>query len=240
MARKTSDAEARIHGPARTLAHRTREALRLPVDSTVHPGTLAKFTRLVRVASKAKPPLNAPFSLVVAALVVGMHASQADRSTPQGATRLDPKIPAPIEAQYRNIRDAKDWRNPKLDVGADGITVNSLSLRSGRKTASANELRAALVSLPITDWPYGRVVGAQDPSIRSGRRSEDAEINRHHAIAEQVLKDLDIRANWWPPEPQSVPDRAPRGGDLVRTDCVNVRRGASPGPSDRTAPCGGL
>lgn len=152
--------------------------------------------------------MNAPLPVVIA-LVLGLGAQQAGRVTSQANARLNPKIPAPIESQYRGIQDAKDWRNPALDIAANGITVRSLSLRDGRKTTSTAELRATLIGLPVTDWPYGRVAAASDPSIRRGDRREDQAITRNHATAEEVLKELDIRANWWPPEPRPAPDRAP-------------------------------
>ena len=148
-------------------------------------------------------------SPVIVALLLGASAVGATQSDPQTGTRLNPKIPPPVEAQYRAISDAKDWRNPKVFVGADAITVESRSLADGRKATSATDLRDLLISLPVTDWPYGRVVGAQDPSIRSGSRSEDAAITRNHTTAEQVLRELDIRANWWPPAPALTFDQAP-------------------------------
>jgi hypothetical protein len=55
-----------------------------------------------------------------------------------------------------------------------------------------------LVSLPLADWPYGRVVMASDIGLRRADRSDDESIQRNHDAAERILKDLDVTVDWWP------------------------------------------
>jgi hypothetical protein len=111
---------------------------------------------------------------------------------------MNPRIPAPIAAKYRDIQDAKDWLNPKVIVRTEGVEVVSRGLPSGRKTIPVADLRALLISLPVADWPYGRVVLASDIGIRQADRSDDQPIKQNHDAAERILKALGITADWWP------------------------------------------
>ena len=89
--------------------------------------------------------------------------------------------------------------NPEVLVGADGIEVVSRGVTGGRKTVTADELRQALIDLPVAAWPYGRVVLASDPGLRSGRLSDEERIRRNHDAVEKTLKSLDVLGDWWPP-----------------------------------------
>jgi hypothetical protein len=62
------------------------------------------------------------------------------------------------------------------------------SCQAGRKTVPNTELRALLVSLPVSAWPYGRVVVASDLGLRAVNGSDDQPIKRNHDAAEQILK----------------------------------------------------
>jgi len=111
---------------------------------------------------------------------------------------LNSDIPAAVHAKYKNIQDAKDWLNPKILISADGIEVVSDAIRDGRRTIPSGELRDLLIRLPVTAWPYGRVVLAQDLGLRRGDRSDTRSIGRNHDAAEKILKALDIEVDWWP------------------------------------------
>lgn len=119
-------------------------------------------------------------------------------ATTQNRPGLNPKIPPAIAAKYKGIRDARDWRNPMVIVRAEGIELVSTAIPNGRKTVPLSELRDLLISLPVSAWPYGRVVLASDLGLRRGDRSDDAPIERNHAAAEKILKGLDIVVDWWP------------------------------------------
>jgi len=60
-----------------------------------------------------------------------------------------------------------------------------------------DELRRLLVGLPISAWPYGRVVLATDAGL-VGSLDDFELIKRNRDEVAQVLKALAIEANWWP------------------------------------------
>jgi hypothetical protein len=111
---------------------------------------------------------------------------------------LNAGIPADIHAKYRNIRDAKDWHNPKITIRTDGVEVVSGAIRGGRKIVPSGELRGLLVGLPVKAWPYGRVVLASDTGLRQPDRRDDNSIRENHDRAESILKALGIEVDWWP------------------------------------------
>ena len=109
-------------------------------------------------------------------------------SSAQAQERLSAKIPAPIRAKYRTIRDARDWLNPIITLRAEGIEVDSRAIPSGRKTVASAQLRTLLVSLPVSAWPYGRVVIASEIGLRQVDRSDEEPIKRNHEAAEKVAQ----------------------------------------------------
>ncbi len=138
--------------------------------------------------------------LLIAGLVLGGVGGTItiQNSSVQAQEKLNPKIPAPIRAKYRGIRDARDWLNPIITIRAEGIEVDSRAIPSGRKTVASGELRTLLLSLPVSAWPYGRVVIASDIGLRQVDRSDEAPIKRNHEAAERVLKALHVEVDWWP------------------------------------------
>lgn len=134
------------------------------------------------------------FLLLTIAAIFGLACS----NKPQPGDQMDPRIPAPVAAKYKNIRDAKDWLNPSLTIRAEGIEVISPGLPGGGKTVAAADLRGLITSLPVVDWPYGRVVMASDIGLRRGDRSDDAPIGINHDDADRILKALGVTVEWWP------------------------------------------
>ncbi|MCA1686175.1 MAG: hypothetical protein LC745_09385, partial [Planctomycetia bacterium] len=98
--------------------------------------------------------------------------------------------------KYQSVRDAKDWQNPYLVVGADGVVVISKAVLGGRKTVPVRELSHTLLGLPVDAWPYGRVIAIQEAGIRSG--DDDKVIEQNKEKAERDLKGLQVKLEWWP------------------------------------------
>jgi len=139
------------------------------------------------------------FLATVIAAAVGLSSVLGSQmAAAQTRSRLDPRIPAPIASKYKDILDAKDWLNPSILIRSVGIEVVSRGLAGRRKTVPTTALRDLLVSLPLADWPYGRVVMASDIGLRRADRSDDESIQRNHDAAERILKDLDVTVDWWP------------------------------------------
>ena len=90
----------------------------------------------------------------------------------------------------------KQWRNPYLIVGQDGISFFDVS-DSEERLLKENELLDTLAALPASAWPYGRVVAVQEVGIS---QSEDgnAAIRRNRAILAGTLEEAKILIEWVP------------------------------------------
>jgi hypothetical protein len=133
------------------------------------------------------------------------RAPMGPRSAKLESQCLDARIPAAIHAKYKNIRDAKDWRNPKFTIRDDGVEVVSGAVRGGRKIVQSGELRGFLVGLPVKAWPYGRVVLASDTGLREADRRDENSIRENRVRTETILKALGIEVDWWPSWSEACP-----------------------------------
>jgi hypothetical protein len=113
------------------------------------------------------------------------------------ATAFSQRIPAADLEKYKSVRDAKDWANPYLIVKANGIEVIAKTIPSGREVVAVGDLREALMTLPSTAWPYGRVVAIQPSGL--GGSGDRTPIARNMQIAQDVLKALPVVVDPWPP-----------------------------------------
>jgi hypothetical protein len=107
---------------------------------------------------------------------------------------LDKRIRAANRSRYRAVRDEREWRNPHLLASGLGFELHSLSVPKPKQVA-LSELRRVLAGLPISDWPYGRVVVVQSPSIVPVDDESRAALQRNIDGALDVCKALG--ADWW-------------------------------------------
>jgi hypothetical protein len=118
----------------------------------------------------------------------------------QGSTApaggLDPRIKPAVAQRYKAVRDARKWENPYLMVGADSIVVRAKGL-AGLKIIPVEELEQTLMELPVTAWPYGKVVAVQENGDRADR-SDDKPIADNVAAARATLKKLGLTFDKWP------------------------------------------
>ena len=111
---------------------------------------------------------------------------------------LDPGIPAADAAPYSAIQDGTEWRNPILTIQHDGIRVESDGLSAGYVIVPASDLMRVLLALPISAWPYGRVVAAADASIVPAEQGADQTIRASRERTAAILRALEIAVEWWP------------------------------------------
>lgn len=111
--------------------------------------------------------------------------------------KLDPKIRRANPATYRHVRDAKDWRNPFVVVIPDGVWLTCQGAGIPRRKVQVEKLADELVALPVSAWPYGRIVALQEASVRGGE-ADDVRIERNLAEARRILEALHIKVNMWP------------------------------------------
>lgn len=134
-------------------------------------------------------------TIVVTMCAVGLLAGWPAQNHVE---RLNPRIGPANPQQYRSIRDAKDWKNPYVVIRPDGIEVIASGLRSGRQTVTATDLQRTLLDLPMTAWPYGRVVAVQEIGIRAADRSDDQPIADNLGVTLAILKALQVTIERWP------------------------------------------
>ncbi len=111
---------------------------------------------------------------------------------------LDSRIAPPNPSKYKDIRDGKDWQNPYLVILPEGVEVTTRSPTVERRIVTCGELTEFLVSLPITSWPYGRVIAVSETGIRSSNGKDDQRITENKMKTEKILASLDVKVDWWP------------------------------------------
>ena len=134
------------------------------------------------------------------AVLVSSPSPATNTGQPQNQPRelkLDPGIPAAKPARYRAIRDPHDWRNPWLDVNDRGFELRSRSSPE-RKFVALEDLRRVLTELPLGDWPDGRVVVLQNPSIGAADPEWWRAVKENIDRARKILKALGADDWGWP------------------------------------------
>jgi len=131
-----------------------------------------------------------------------------------GVSRIQPQeeqlstnIPTADQEKVNSIHAASNWANPYLLVYPDGFVVISGAFPDGRNRVESNGLRQALIKLPLSAWPYGKVVALQEAThLPPG---DDGPTGRNKRAAEATLKELRLEFHWWPPTGPPVPDVEP-------------------------------
>jgi hypothetical protein len=136
-------------------------------------------------------------------LQVVMLAAMASTacSNPPAPKAPDPQaildaIPSADSAKYAHIEDMKTWRNPYLIVRPDGVALYD-SVDSAEILLKPEDLLAALAKLPISYWPYGRIVAAEENPTRSSERDGVA-IRRMKGIIGGELENAHVAVKWVP------------------------------------------
>ena len=130
--------------------------------------------------------------IVLAALVACSTAPDATPATaaPKGSGLES--IPAPVPSKYPSARDMSDWKNPYLIVREDGIGFVDLSNHEVH-ILKPEEIPAELASLPLSAWPYGRVVLVAEAAPRIPTDQAKAEVRKNRALLVGTLKEFDVQ-----------------------------------------------
>ena len=114
---------------------------------------------------------------------------------------LDSKIAQPDRKQFTAVRNPKDWRNPFILLNTDG-TLRVTAQGTYRHKVDAKELKDLLLNLPVSAWPFGRVISIQPSSLRStdeeALAEEDRLLKRAWSIVRDVVRELKVEMNVWP------------------------------------------
>jgi Tol biopolymer transport system component len=119
----------------------------------------------------------------------------AERTTEGGLVpiRLDSRVPHANRERYENVRDALKWENPFIIVRPEDIEVR---LPRTQQVIKVEGLAAHLASLPISAWPYGRVVALQEIGIQN--RGDRSAIKNSFRKVQTILENLDLETYLWP------------------------------------------
>jgi len=134
--------------------------------------------------------------IVLAGISLAGCSSQQNAVKPPDPEVVLQTIPAADPAQVERIRDMKTWRNPYLIVRTDGVTLLD-SADNAEITVKTDDLLAELARLPVSNWPYGRVVAATEISARSSEQDAVA-IRRNKGIVGGMLEGAHVAIRWVP------------------------------------------
>jgi hypothetical protein len=132
-------------------------------------------------------------TFVVALVTLATGACRSRDATPTEDRQGLARVPPADARRYAAVRDFAEWRNPYIVVKPAGADV-CISGKCDLVPVSA--LGAKLESLPLSAWPYGKVVALQDVSIISG--GEEKALDKNHVDVDKTLRGLGIAIVPWP------------------------------------------
>jgi len=119
----------------------------------------------------------------------------------QAAASVSPEariqqIPPADPQKYAALKDMKAWRNPYLIVRLDGVGLLDVS-NNEQQIVDPDKLPAALAKLPVSAWPYGRVVAIQEVSANASEQ-DHATLRKNRALVAGSLESMKVEINWVP------------------------------------------
>ncbi len=156
-----------------------------------------------------------------AALVrVAASASNAEQRAAANSTRMEQEraqlaaIPLPTKSRYVDVHEPGAWQNPFLSVDAKMINLRITQADANPSTLGAGgllrpssarrqelqirfqDLPTALIDLPASAWPYGRVVAIEEYPLAD--KASLPAIRRQIEATIRQLNDLGIVVDEWP------------------------------------------
>ena len=150
---------------------------------------------------------------------VAQNAVKAEQKAQARATERDTRraqlasIPLPTKSLYVDVREPSAWINPYISVGANmmsmrilvadtntsdigqGTMLRPTSARRQEVQLNLSDLTSAVIAIPASAWPYGRVIAVvESPADRKDR----PKVRRNLEAAIQQLNDLGIVVQEWP------------------------------------------
>jgi hypothetical protein len=119
-----------------------------------------------------------------------------DTAAPTSPEARIKQIPPADPQKYAGMRDMKAWRNPYLIVRVDGVGLLDVG-DNLQQILDPDKLPEALASLPLSAWPYGRVVAIQESSV-AGSEEDKARFRRNRALVAGALESMQVLINWVP------------------------------------------
>lgn len=136
-----------------------------------------------------------PVALVVLVLTMAACTPREKVQAPDPAALLQ-SVPQADSKKYGSIVDMRNWRNPYLLVRTDGVALLDPA-NSEEVLLKPDEVLGALARLPLSAWPYGRIVAVQENGLRASPQ-DDIAIRRNRGIVGGALEGAHIAVNWVP------------------------------------------
>jgi len=135
--------------------------------------------------------------LIVLTLAACTSRQERDQATLEAdaAARIQ-AIPAPDVQKYRDVRETKAWRNPYLIVKPEGVALLDVN-NNEERYVNPDELTEVLARLPLSAWPYGRVVAVAESAV-GGSEDDKARVRKNRAIVAGTLEGMHVAINWIP------------------------------------------
>ncbi len=112
--------------------------------------------------------------------------------------QLNPRIKAVMQDKVREGA-GKIWPNPKITITDDMVSVSSGKQHEQFKDKQMGEMEKFLVSLPVSAWPYGRIIEVSELGISSGGLQGKEFRKRSWVLIRTVMKRLDVTVQLGPP-----------------------------------------
>jgi hypothetical protein len=132
--------------------------------------------------------------LIIGSLLGLISCKRENVEAPSGV-QLDSRIPPADPDKYKSVIDASNWANPYLVVSQEGVEVMSKTLGPKGKLIPVKDLQKTLLWLPVTAWPYGRIVVVSTPGVLGDNPGLQ---QQNMYKTEQILNSLRIRMERWP------------------------------------------
>jgi hypothetical protein len=139
---------------------------------------------------------------LVVSLALLASCPKPPRAPEDTATAISPeariqRIPPADPEKYRSVHDYKEWKNPYLFIRKDGVALMDVG-NNEQRLVKAEDLPEVLAQLPLTAWPYGRVVAVGQNGVLSS--ADDAVlIRKNRGIVLGTLESLHILVPPIPP-----------------------------------------
>jgi hypothetical protein len=148
-----------------------------------------------RAESVVTAPVNAFTSSEQRAMIANAHQQLGE-------------IPPPSKNLYMAVHSLNDWDNPYLTIQPDMVTVHVLLADANPSNFGAGgvlrpvgarrqdldvrveDLPAALDAIPVTSWPYGRVIAVEE--AHNTPAAGEPQVRRNMEAAIQMLNDLGV------------------------------------------------
>ncbi|HEY9778187.1 MAG TPA: hypothetical protein V6C81_30770 [Planktothrix sp.] len=164
--------------------------------------TLVAFSLLTAVqenacaTDSAKPPAASAATSLNAtptAKTPSLSTTSSSGGTTPGAkpTELDSHIGPPDFKKWskKNGANRKHWRNPYISIDAN-LIIRVRWANTNEKTVSIDQLQRFLLDLPVSAWPFGRVIELQGVGLADADKMEKRKESMEQM--KEILSDLHL------------------------------------------------